>query len=152
MGRFAIQTSPRLADVKATESMTELARNTSSIEMLPAAAKPTSRFKRASDDVAAELPVKESQPGGGTKEIFNTLDTRGRFHVSSVELSDKTTIIGVDSELISLATQDPTAGISHLSLEEKYVHLLGHCNKQRGLIEQLLSIIKQNSGDGSVKL
>lgn len=78
------------------------------------------------------------------KKISNILDTRGRFHVSSIESFDK--ISGIDSELLALVMQDPTVVSSQLSLEDKYSHLLNHCNKQRVLIDQLLSFIRQNSG------
>jgi hypothetical protein len=150
MGRFAIQSSPRLSDLKTSESMTELARNNSVTE---STSKTNSRFKRASDESVNPTDSSTGVTVNGNSGNFFSLiqdSTRGRFHISSVESVDKIAIPGVDPELLVLAMQDPAAGISHLSLEEKYSYLLNHCNKQSGLIEQLISIIRRNSG-GSLR-
>ena len=149
MGRFAIQSSPRLSDLKTSESMTELARNNSVTE---STSKTNSRFKRASDESVIPTDSSTAVTVANSGNFFSLIQdsTRGRFHISSVESVDKIAIPGVDPELLVLAMQDPAAGISHLSLEEKYSYLLNHCNKQSGLIEQLISIIRRNSG-GSLR-
>ena len=151
MGRFAIQSSLP----KSNDNLNDSTRSLPSAENISNEPKPISRFKRASDDLLSDIPIKDPNSGGNYNYENNILDTKGRFQVSAIlqqpaekiQSLAKTTFPGIDSELLHSVLQDPMNGISQLSTEEKCTHILNHCNKQRVLIEQLISIIRQNGGD-----